>query len=97
MNWFGGRESDDVEEGSSGRGGRWLVFGGGIVGVIGLLVYLITGVNPSQLLNNAGQGDPSQQNNSQTVTGPESEAKKFSRVVFEGTIVVWDSLFNAMG
>lgn len=34
MQWFGGRESDNVEEGSSGGGGRGLFFGGGIIGVI---------------------------------------------------------------
>jgi predicted metalloprotease len=99
MKWFGGRESDDVEEGSSsgGGGGRGFVFGGGILGLIGLLIYIFTGVNPSQLLNNLGQNDPAQQTNTQPVSGPESEAKKFSRVVFEGTTMVWDSLFKAMG
>ena len=63
MKWFGGRESDDVEEGSSGGGGRGLAFGGGILGLIGLVIYLFTGVNPSQLLNSISQqgSDPSQQ------------------------------------
>ena len=96
MKWFGGRESDDVEEGSSGRG-RGFAFGGGIVGLIGLAIYVFTGVNPSQLLNNLGQNDQAQQNNTQSASGPESEAKKFSRVIFEGTTLVWDSLFKAMG
>jgi len=97
MKWFGGQESDDVEEGSNSGGGRGLVFGGGIVGIIGLLIYIFTGVNPSQLLNNIGQNNTAQQTNMQQVSGPESEAKKFSRVVFQGTTVVWDSLFRAMG
>ena len=99
MKWFGGRESDDVEEGSSsgGGGGRGFVFGGGILGLIGLLIYVFTGVNPSQLLNGLGQNDPAQQTNTQPVNGPESDAKKLSRVVFEGTTVVWDSLFRTMG
>jgi predicted metalloprotease len=95
MKWFGGRESDDVEEGSSG-GGRGFLFGGGILGLIGFLIYIFTGVNPAQLFNQGGQSDAAQQN-SQPVSGPESEAKHFSRVVFEGTSVVWDSLFTAMG
>ena len=97
MKWFGGQESDDVEEGSSSGGGRGLVFGGGIVGIIGLLIYIFTGVNPSQLLNNISQNNAAQQTNTQQVSGPETEAKKFSRVVFQGTTVVWDSLFRAMG
>ena len=51
MKWFGGRESGDVEEGS----------GGGIVGFIGLLIYVFTGINPSQSLNQGqGNGDGQQ-------------------------------------
>jgi predicted metalloprotease len=95
MRWFGGRESDDVEEGSSGGGGRGMLVGGGIVGLIGFLIYIFTGVNPAQLFNQM-QTDPTQ-TNTQPVSGPESEAKHFSRVIFEGTTVVWDSLFTAMG
>jgi hypothetical protein len=95
MRWFGGRESDDVEEGSSSGGGRGMLFGGGIVGLIGFLIYIFTGVNPTQLFNQ-GQTDSTRQTNTQA-SGPESEAKHFSRVVFEGTTVVWDSLFTAMG
>ena len=96
MKWFGGRESNDVEEGSSSGGGRGMFFGGGILGLIGLVVYLFTGVNPSQLFS-GGQGGQEGQTNSQPVTGPESRAKQLSRVVFEGTTVVWDSLFTTMG
>ena len=94
MKWFGGRESGDVEEGSSS--GRGLLFGGGILGFIGFIIYMFTGVNPAQIFNQ-GQSDSSRQQNTQAVSGPESREKKFSRVVFEGTTEVWDSLFNAMG
>ena len=97
MRWFGGRESDDVEEGSSSGGGRGFLFGGGIVGFIGLIIYIITGVNPSQLFNRQGGQQDDGQQNTQAVSGPESQAKKFSRVVFEGTTEVWDSLFHTMG
>jgi predicted metalloprotease len=97
MKWSGGRESDDVEEGSrGGGGGRGLAFGGGIVGIIALIIYLFTGVNPSQLLNNMAQNGQAPQTNTQPVSGPESDAKRFSRIVFQGTTEVWDSLFRAM-
>ncbi|GAC1303075.1 MAG: neutral zinc metallopeptidase [Mucilaginibacter sp.] len=97
MQWFGGRESDNVEEGSSSGGGRGLLFGGGIIGFISLLIYLFTGVNPSQLLNGQGSSDSTQQQNTRVNNGPEGSQKKFSRVIFAGTDDVWDSLFNAMG
>ena len=97
MKWFGGRESDDVEEGSSSGSGRGMIFGGGILGLVGLIIYLITGVNPSQLFNGNGGNDSTQQTNTRSVSSPESDAKKLSRVVFEGTTLVWDSLFRTMG
>jgi predicted metalloprotease len=48
MQWSGGNESNDVEEGSSSRsGGRGMLFGGGALGLVGLVIYLFTGINPS--------------------------------------------------
>src|SRR6187402_2045566 len=96
MKWFGGSESNDVEEGSSSGGGRGLMFGGGLVGLIGGLIYLFTGINPAQLLN-TNQDNNSQQINTQPGSGAESREKQFARVIFQGTTVVWDSLFTAMG
>lgn len=94
MQWFGGRESDDVEEGSSG-GGNGLFLGGGILGFIGLIIYLFTGINPSQLFS--GSGSDSTQQTTRVTNGPEGYQKKFARVVLAGTEDVWDSLFNAIG
>jgi predicted metalloprotease len=97
MQWFGGKESNDVEEGSSSGGGRGFALGGGVVGVIGLVIYLFTGINPTALLN-GGQGNGSQQQQVNTsVTGPESPEKKQARMVFQATKDVWDSLFRAEG
>jgi uncharacterized protein len=97
MQWFGGKESDDVEEGSSSGGGRGFAVGGGVVGLIGLVIYLFTGVNPAALLN-GGQNNPAQQQQVNTrVTGPETPEKKQARMVFQATKDVWDSLFRAEG
>lgn len=98
MQWFGGRESDNVEEGSSsGGGGRGLFFGGGIIGFIGLLIYLFTGINPAQLLNGGSSGDSTQQQNTRVTSGPEGMQKKFSRVILAGTEDVWTEIFSNMG
>jgi len=97
MQWFGGRESDNVEEGSSGGGGRGLFFGGGIIGFIGLLIYLFTGINPAQLLNGGSSGDSTQQQNTRVTGGHEGMQKKFSRVILAGTEDVWTEIFNNMG
>ncbi len=91
MKWFGGRESNDVERGSSG--GRGLLAGGGILGLIGAVIYMFTGVDPSQLLN---VNQSSEQINTQPGSSQNRE-EQFARVIFEGTAVVWDSLFNEAG
>lgn len=93
MKWFGGKESNDYEE-SSGGGGRGLLFGGGILGLIGAVIYMFTGINPGEIFNQQGNSD---QIVTQPGAGNESRNKQFARVIFEGTTVVWDSLFNAMG
>jgi predicted metalloprotease len=91
MQWFGGRESDNVEEGSGG--GSSFAWGGGILGFIGLLIYLFTGVNPSQLFNSSS--NDSTLNTRVTNSGPEGSEKRFARVMLAGTEDVWDSLFRA--
>jgi predicted metalloprotease len=96
MQWFGGRESDNVEEGSSSGGGRGIIYGGGIVGLIAGIIYMFTGVNVGQLFN-SGLPDQSQQQQTTKVSGPISMEKRFASVVFAGTEDVWDSLFTSMG
>lgn len=97
MQWFGGRESDNIEEGSSsGGGGRGLAFGGGIVGLIAALFYIFTGINPSKLFN-SGLPDQSQQQRTHKVSGNLTRDQQFAKVIMAGTEDVWDSLFRAHG
>ncbi len=91
MKWFGGKQTTDYEE--SRGGGRGILMGGGILGLIGAVIYMFTGIDPGQIFNQSGNSD-------QIVTQPgasEERSKQFARVIFEGTTVVWDSLFNTMG
>jgi predicted metalloprotease len=91
MQWFGRRESDNFEKGSSG--GRGMAVGGGVLGLIAAAIYFFTGVDPSQILN---QGQDSQQTNTES-TAPDSKQEKFARVVLADTEDVWTKLFNDMG
>ncbi len=91
MKWFGGKQSSDYEESSGG--GRGMLFGGGALGLIGAAIYFFTGIDPGAMFNQSGNSD-------QIVTQPgasDSREKQFARVIFEGTTIVWDSLFNTMG
>lgn len=96
MQWQGGNESNDYEEGSSSGGGRGLLFGGGALGLIGFIIYIFTGINPAQLFSNANNSPNSQQINT-VPGGGETKEKQFARVIFQGTTVVWDSIFRSMG
>jgi predicted metalloprotease len=98
MQWFGRGESDNVEdERGSGGGGRGLFLGGGILGLIGAAIYIFTGINPSQLLNQVSSGNPQAQQQAQDPNAPEDNGKKFVRVVLKDTEDIWGKLFRDMG
>ena len=59
MQWFGRRESDNVEDNRGGGGGRFAL-GGGIVSIIALAIYYFTGIDASQLLNQVSSNSPVQ-------------------------------------
>lgn len=95
MQWMGRRESGNAEEGSSSGGGR-IALGGGVLGIIGVIIYLLTGVNPSQLLQGGdGQTGGTQQNTK--LTESKSKEQSFARVVLADTEDTWHQLFKEMG
>jgi uncharacterized protein len=94
MQWMGRRESDNAEEGSSRGGG--LAVGGGLVGIIGVIIYMLTGVNPSQLLQGGGGGQQTEQTNTR-LTESKNKEQSFARVVLADTEDTWNQLFQQMG
>ncbi|HEY9196751.1 MAG TPA: neutral zinc metallopeptidase, partial [Mucilaginibacter sp.] len=93
MRWFGRDESDNVED---RRGGGGFALGGGIVAIIGAVIYFFTGINPSQLLNQVGSNMPRTEQ-SQNPNAPEDSGKMFVRVVLKDTEDIWGRLFQQMG
>jgi predicted metalloprotease len=73
-------------------GGRGLAVGGGITGIIGIVIYLLMGGDPSSL----PQSVPSQQSQSQQLSPEEQklddERAQFVRVVLADTEDVWGKL-----
>jgi predicted metalloprotease len=98
MRWLGRDVSDNIESGGSG-GGRGLGVGGGIIGIVGFVIYLFTGFNPIQLLNQVGVGD--QQQTTQAVQEPLNEADSlnllFAGVILKDTETTWTKIFSDMG
>ncbi len=92
MDIEGQTESTNVEDrrGSGGNVG-WAV--GGVGGVILLLLGLILGIDPANLLNNGGQPDQSQR----TTNPAEEKLAHFAKVVFHDTEIVWTAQFEKLG
>lgn len=96
MRWLGREGSSNGEEGSS-SGGRGMALGGGVLGIIGVIIYMFTGVNPTQMLQgNSGDGQGSEQQNTKLSEGKNNE-QKFALVVLKDTEDTWNQLFRDMG
>jgi predicted metalloprotease len=92
MRWQGRQGSGNVED-RRGRGG--LAIGGGIGGVIVLVLSLLFGGNPSDILNGGG-GQPAaeQGTGASGNTAAQDEKGQFVSVVLKDTEDVWNKLFR---
>ena len=89
MRWQGRRQSTNVED-RRGMGGRPMVLGGGVLGVIVALVLgLVFGLNPSSLTT--------QGTTASTVAGQADPMGDFVRVVLADTEDYWTAQFQEMG
>ena len=86
MKWEGGEESSNVED-RRGMGGP-LAIGGGGIGIIGVIVYLLTGFN----FGGGGGGEGAQ--NVPPNAPEQTEKVKFVKVVLHYTEEVWTSEFE---
>ncbi|AWI25788.1 KPN_02809 family neutral zinc metallopeptidase [Flavobacterium pallidum] len=95
MKWFGHRESGNMEDRRGMSGGGKAVAGGGILAVIAIIYSLLTGGDPSQLLQQVDTGTAQEQ--TRPLTSDEQELGKFMRVVLADTEEVWGKLFEEQG
>jgi predicted metalloprotease len=92
MRWQGMRRSSNVEDRRGFGGGGKIALGGGGT-IIVLLIAMLFGVNPMQLLNGM-QGGPA---TPQAVDPAEQPLAEFSSVVLAQTEDVWNAHFQRMG
>ncbi|MDB5119191.1 MAG: metalloprotease [Sphingobacteriales bacterium] len=93
MRWFG-QGSGNIEDRRGMSGGGKFALGGGAA-IIALIIGLITGQDPTQLLNQVGGGSaPQEQVDTAT---PTDAGGKFVANVLESTEVVWNEEFKASG
>jgi uncharacterized protein len=97
MLWRGQRQSENVEDrrGMS-RGG--MAIGGGLGGVVVLLIALLLGADPRQLLEQLpGESTAPGTESSRPINPAEEELKQFSLTVLASTEDVWTDLFRKSG
>lgn len=96
MLWKGQRQSDNVED-RRGMSGGGMAIGGGLGGIVLLVIALLLGADPRQLLEQRGV-DPSSGTTTSRPTNPqEDELKQFSATVLASTEDVWSDIFRQQG
>jgi hypothetical protein len=97
MRWRGERQSGNIEDrrGMS-RGG--MAIGGGLGGIVLIVLALLFGADPRELLEQMPRDSPSAGTQSSRPLNPEEEElKQFVAVVLASTEDVWSDLFRQMG
>ncbi|MBY0522703.1 MAG: neutral zinc metallopeptidase [Gemmataceae bacterium] len=96
MEWQGREESQNVED-RRGLGGKAGIAIGGGGALLLVILGLVFGVDPQQLLEMGGQQVQQQPGREVPVDPAEEKAAKFTKVVFHDTEVIWEEQFRKMG
>ena len=97
MLWKGQRQSDNVED-RRGMSGGGMAIGGGLGGIVVLVIALLLGADPRQLLERSRGADPSTGTTTSRPTNPQQdELKQFSATVLASTEDVWSDIFRQQG
>jgi len=98
MRWRGERESSNVEDQRGMGGGGRVAIGGGIGTLLIIIIAVILGADPRQLLQQLPTDTPAPTSESSRSTNPEEEElKQFVSVVLGKTEDVWQEIFRQNG
>ena len=95
MRWRGERQSTNIED-RRGMGSRVAV-GGGIGTLIVIVIALLFGADPQQLLEQMPSSQPSQVQTSRPANPEEEELRQFVGVVLAKSEDVWQEVFRQTG
>ena len=94
MRWRDERQSTNIEDRRGMSGGKIAI--GGLGGIVVLVIALLFGADPRQLLEQLPQQDSSPQT-SRPVNPQDEELKQFVAVVLAQTEEAWGEIFRQMG
>ncbi|HSE31210.1 MAG TPA: neutral zinc metallopeptidase [Pyrinomonadaceae bacterium] len=93
MRWRDRRQSENIED-RRGFGGKGIAIGGGLSGLVVLILALILGADPRQLLEQVPDNPGSSVPASRSTNPEEEELKQFVAVVLAETEDVWTTMFR---
>lgn len=96
MRWRGERQSTNIEDRRGLSGGKVAV-GGGLGTLLVLIIALLFGADPRQLLEQVPDNQPSQVQTSRPQNAEEEELKQFVSVVLAKSEDVWHDIFQKNG
>jgi predicted metalloprotease len=97
MRWRGERESENVEDRRGVSGGR-VAIGGGLGTIVVIVIALLLGADPRQLLGTlTNTQPPSASQTSRPSSQEDQELRKFVSVVLAKTEDVWQDVFRQNG
>lgn len=96
MKWQGRRQSDNVEDRRGGAGGK-IALGGGLGTIAIVVIMLLLGGDPSQVLQQALPTQTEAASGEVQETEQEKELSNFVKVVLADTEDVWTKLFAENG
>lgn len=94
MRWLGNKESSNIDD-RRGKGTGGMVLGGGIGTIVIVVIYLLLGGNPSDVVNQVIQQPTTASTQVRSVE--EEKLASFTKVVLGLTEQVWDSIYQADG
>jgi len=96
MLWKGRRQSENVED-RRGVSGGGLAVGGGLGGIVVLVIALLLGADPGEILEQSPVNQPGSGAASRPTNPEEEELRQFVTVVLADTEDVWNEIFRKSG
>ena len=96
MRWRGERQSTNIEDRRGLSGGK-IAVGGGLGGIVLLIIALLFGIDPQQLMQQVPEDPQSQVQSSRPRNTEEDQLKQFVSVVLAKSEDVWTDVFRQNG